>query len=214
MTVRLILFYAYNSQESPKKSLYNNIMHSKSIFTFTSIIDVLHHHQVIAYPTEAVFGLGCDPDSEEAVSILLSLKRRSWEKGLILIASDYKQLIPYINHSALNKAQRTAMFSTWPGPITWVIPSCPETPRFLTGCFNSLAVRISAHPVVQKLCRQYGKPLVSTSANYSKQEPCRNVNEVKKQFGAAFPVLEGKVSSYCNPSEIRDALSGEQIRKN
>lgn len=180
---------------------------------FTSIIAVLRNQQVIAYPTEAVFGLGCDPDSEKAVNALLALKQRPWEKGLILIAADYAQLLPYIDDSALNDQQRARIFATWPGPVTWVIPARPETPRFLTGRFNSLAVRVSDHPLVQQLCRQYGKPLVSTSANLSGQEPCRTSEDVLLQFGQGFPVLAGSVGGRLNPSEIRDALTGQQIRQ-
>lgn len=180
---------------------------------FTTIIDMLRNHQVIAYPTEAVFGLGCDPDSEKAVNTLLALKQRPWEKGLILIAADYAQLLPYIDDSALNDQQRARIFATWPGPVTWVIPARPETPRFLTGRFNSLAVRVSDHPLVRQLCRQYDKPLVSTSANLSGQDPCRTSEDVLLQFGQVFPVLAGSVGGRLNPSEIRDALTGQQIRQ-
>ncbi|CAI1151512.1 L-threonylcarbamoyladenylate synthase type 1 TsaC [Serratia proteamaculans] len=188
-------------------------MNSESTATFLPIIDALHNHQVIAYPTEAVFGLGCDPDSEQAVNALLALKQRPWEKGLILVAADYAQLTPYIDDTVLSKQQRATMFASWPGPVTWVIPARSETPRLLTGCFNSLAVRVSDHPLVQQLCRQFGKPLVSTSANLSGQEPCRSADEVQQQFGAAFPVLAGNVGGRLNPSEIRDVLTGKQIRQ-
>ncbi|EFE97399.1 L-threonylcarbamoyladenylate synthase type 1 TsaC [Serratia odorifera] len=180
---------------------------------FTSIITALNNQQVIAYPTEAVFGLGCDPDSEQALRELLALKQRPWEKGLILIAAEYDQLLPYIADSQLSESQRAAIFASWPGPVTWVIPAKPTTSTLLTGHFNSLAVRVSDHPLVQQLCREFGKPLVSTSANLSGQEPCRSANEVLQQFGAAFPVLAGNVGGRLNPSEIRDALTGEQIRQ-
>ncbi|NIG88747.1 MAG: L-threonylcarbamoyladenylate synthase type 1 TsaC, partial [Serratia symbiotica] len=130
-------------------------MNSEHTASLAYIIDALHNQKVIAYPTEAVFGLGCDPDSEKAVNTLLSLKQRSWEKGLIVIAANYQQLIPYINDRELSEPQRAAICASWPGPVTWAIPSRPETPRFLTGRFNSLAVRVSAHPLVQKLCQQY-----------------------------------------------------------
>ncbi|AHG19884.1 tRNA(ANN) t(6)A37 threonylcarbamoyladenosine modification protein [Chania multitudinisentens RB-25] len=188
-------------------------MSSEQISAFTPIITALKNQQVVAYPTEAVFGLGCDPDSEQAVMALLDLKQRPWDKGLILIAADYSQLTPYIDDSVLGEQQRTVMFASWPGPVTWVVPAKPQTPRFLTGRFYSLAVRVSDHPLVQQLCRQFGKPLVSTSANLSGQEPCRTVAEVKLQFGESFPVLAGNVGGRLNPSEIRDALTGEQIRQ-
>ncbi|WP_457913540.1 Sua5/YciO/YrdC/YwlC family protein [Candidatus Gillettellia adelgis] len=188
-------------------------MKSECTSNLAFIINVLYNHQVIAYPTEAVFGLGCDPDSSQAVNRLLQLKQRSWKKGLILIASDYQQLIRYVDDSVLSKQQRDIILKSWPNPVTWVIPARPETPRFLTGLFNSLAVRVSAHLPIQNLCRQYGKPLVSTSANFSQREPCRNLDEVKQQFGATFPVLCGSVGSCLHPSEIRDALSGKQLRQ-
>lgn len=178
-----------------------------------SLLQALLNEKVIAYPTEAVFGLGCDPDSELAVRRLLALKQRPWQKGLILIAADYRQLEPYIDDSVLSDAQKELMFSRWPGPVTWVIPARATTPNWLTGQFDSLAVRVSAHPLVKNLCLGYGKPLVSTSANLSGQPPCRSQQEVYQQFGNDFPVLHGNVGGRVNPSEIRDVLTGELLRQ-
>ena len=168
-------------------------------------IAVLKQEKVIAYPTEAVFGVGCDPDSETAVTRLLELKQRPVDKGLILIAASFDQLKPYIDDSMLTEAQREAVFARWPGPVT--------TPRWLTGRFDSLAVRVTDHPLVVALCQAYGKPLVSTSANLSGLPPCRTVEEVRAQFGTDFPVVEGETGGRLNPSEIRDALTGEQFRQ-
>jgi len=179
----------------------------------TSLLQVLRDEQVMAYPTEAVFGLGCDPDSERAVEALLALKQRSRDKGLILIAGSYEQLLPYIDDSQLSAERREQIFACWPGPVTWVMPAKPTTPQWLTGRFTSLAVRVSDHPLVKELCRQYGKPLVSTSANLSSQPPCRTADAVRQQFGQDFPVLDGAVGGRENPSEIRDAATGELIRQ-
>lgn len=173
----------------------------------------LQQAAVIAYPTEAVFGLGCDPDNEIAVTTLLALKRRPVEKGLILIAADYKQLVPYVDSQRLSTEQKDRMFSSWPGPVTWVLPAHTDTPRWLTGRFSSLAVRVSNHPDVATLCQRFGKPLVSTSANLSGCPPCRNVAEVQEQFGHDFPVLRGETGGRLNPSEIRDVITGELIRQ-
>ncbi|WJV53527.1 L-threonylcarbamoyladenylate synthase type 1 TsaC [Prodigiosinella aquatilis] len=177
------------------------------------LLQKLKEGNVIAYPTEAVFGLGCDPDNETAVKQLLKLKQRPWEKGLILIAAEFSQLEPYLDLAALSAEQKAAIFASWPGPVTWVIPAKPATPRWLTGKFTSLAVRVSAHPLVKQLCLSYGKPLVSTSANLSGQLPCRSAVEVAQQFGDDFPVLHGNVGGRLNPSEIRDALTGEMLRQ-
>ncbi|CRX99151.1 sua5 YciO YrdC YwlC family protein [Yersinia enterocolitica] len=191
----------------------NNVSRNENRAALSDVLQVLQQEEVIAYPTEAVFGLGCDPDSEKAVNALLALKQRPWQKGLILIAANYEQLKPYVDDSALTDSQRETIFSVWPGPVTWVIPTHPETPRWLTGSFDSLAVRVSDHPLVQQLCSQYGKPLVSTSANLSGQEPCRTTEEVRIQFGSSLPVLAGLVGGRLNPSEIRDALTGKQFRQ-
>lgn len=176
-------------------------------------VAVLNREDVIAYPTEAVFGVGCDPDSETAVNRLLVLKQRPVEKGLILIAASFEQLKPYIDEQALNDAQREAVFACWPGPVTFVFPAKPTTPRWLTGRFDSLAVRVTDHPLVVELCKAYGKPLVSTSANLTSLPPCRTTEEVRAQFGDAFPVVEGETGGRENPSEIRDALTGERFRQ-
>jgi L-threonylcarbamoyladenylate synthase len=176
-------------------------------------IRALNNKEVIAYPTEAVFGVGCDPDSETAVMRLLALKQRPVEKGLILIAANFEQLKSYIADNLLTDVQREAVFSCWPGPVTFVFPARASTPRWLTGRFDTLAVRVTDHPLVVELCQAYGKPLVSTSANLTGQEPCRTVDEVLAQFGDAFPVVNGETGGRLNPSEIRDALTGELFRQ-
>lgn len=178
-----------------------------------SLVQVLKHQHVIAYPTEAVFGVGCDPDSEIAVNRLLSLKQRPVDKGLILIAAHFAQLQPYIDDGALSQAQRDAVFARWPGPVTFVFPAKKSTPRWLTGRFDTLAVRVTDHPLVIALCDAFSKPVVSTSANLSGLPPCRSTEEVKRQFGDNFPVLDGATGGRLNPSEIRDALTGELFRE-
>lgn len=155
-------------------------------------IEVLNKENVIAYPTEAVFGVGCDPDSEVAVNRLLALKQRPVDKGLILIAASFEQLKPYIDDSMLTDAQRDAVFARWLWSGDFCFPAPATTPRWLTGRFDSLAVRVTDHPLVVALCRAYGKPLVSTSANLSGLPPCRTVEEVRAQFGTDFPVVSGK----------------------
>ncbi|MGJ0625854.1 L-threonylcarbamoyladenylate synthase type 1 TsaC [Xenorhabdus bovienii] len=188
-------------------------MSNKVSPAFDVIITALKEEKVIAYPTEAVFGLGCDPDSEKAVNELLSLKNRPWEKGLILIADSYERLCLYIDDEQLSDIQKETVFSFWPGPVTWVIPAKTTTPKWLTGQFSTLAVRVTEHPLVKQLCSLYGKPLVSTSANLSGLEPCRSAEEVRQQFGNRVFVLEGEVGGRKNPSEIRDALTGKLYRQ-
>ncbi|HGJ5860743.1 Sua5/YciO/YrdC/YwlC family protein [Arsenophonus nasoniae] len=181
--------------------------------SFRNIIAALNEGKIIAYPTEAVFGLGCDPDNEKTVRQLLLLKQRSWKKGLILIAGDYEQLIPYIDDNKLTNLQKEMMLSTGSKSITWVVPARKNTPKWLTGKFDSIAVRITNFELIKKLCFLYGKPLISTSANLNGLSPCRTKEEVIAQFNGQVSVLDGSVGGRKNPSEIRDIITGHLYRK-
>lgn len=97
---------------------------------FAQVVAALQQGEVIGYPTEAVFGVGCDPDSEQAVHKLLALKQRPIEKGLILIAADYDQLLAYVDESQLTTNQLEQIKNSWPGPVTWVMPTKPSVLNF------------------------------------------------------------------------------------
>ncbi len=177
-----------------------------------SFLLALENGEVIAYPTEAIFGLGCDPDNEQAVLHLLALKKRSVDKGLILVAKTYSQLLPYIDDKSIPMDKRTEIFSSWPGPVTWLLPASVKTPGWITGDSKLVAVRVSQHPVVQQLCEWAGKPLVSTSANVSGVEPAKTADEVVHQFSDKVLLVEGDIDGRDRPSEIRNGLTGQIIR--
>lgn len=168
---------------------------------------------VIAYPTEAVFGLGCDPDNEAAVQALLKIKQRPVEKGLILLAGNYSQLLPYIDDSKIPQDKRFSVLSRWPDGITQVMPANADTPSFLTGQFDTIAVRITSQKDVVNLCNLTGKPIVSTSANLSGLEPARTWQEAEQRLGDKVDyVLKGETLGYSQPSQIIDALTGKVFR--
>ncbi len=165
---------------------------------------------VVAYPTEAVWGLGCDPADRVAVETIFDLKGRSAAKGLILVAADLDQLEPWLQ--PLQGEARSRVLATWPGPVTWLLPARPGVPGWLRGGYPTLAVRVSAHPVVQALCRIVGGPLVSTSANRSGSRPARSALDVRRIFGTGVDlVIPGELGGRERPSEIRD-LSGRVLR--
>jgi len=166
---------------------------------------------IIAYPTEAVYGLGCNPLDITAVIRLLQLKNRSIDKGLILVAASIDQLDPFIEIP--DNATLRKISATWPGPITWTLPVKPGIPRALTGAHDSLAVRVSAHPVVQALCREINQPLISTSANPESAPPARSALAVQRYFGQNIDfILHGAINPYEKPTEIRDAMTDRIIR--
>lgn len=179
----------------------------------SSVVQALNDGGVIGYPTEAVYGLGCDPDNEAAVMALLAIKQRPVEKGLILIAADYSQLLPYVNDKAIPLEKRFEIFSSWPGHISWVLPASDSAPKWVTGQFDSIAVRVSAHPVVQQLCRAFGKPLVSTSANLSGQPSITDPVELAQTLGSRLSaIMPGALGGATQPSQIRNAITGDIVR--
>ena len=171
----------------------------------------IHRGGVIAYPTEAVFGLGCDPLNPTAVQRLLNIKQRPMSKGLILIASRFEQLQPFI--APLDNASLTLLQESWPGPITWLVPAREDTPRWLRGEHASIAVRVTAHPLASALCEITGHALVSTSANPSGLPPARQSLRVHKYFPHQLDmVLTGKVDPQSSPTPIRDLATKKLIR--
>ena len=177
-------------------------------------IKALEQEQVIVYPTEAVYGLGCDTDSEKAVQALLAIKQRPVKKGLILIADNYGQLLDYVDDDKIPQDKRADIFSSWPAAITWVMPAKKSTPKWLTGQFDTIAVRVTDHPVVKKLCQEFGKPLVSTSANLTGQDPVMSLEQAKATFTNQVAVyLEGDLGGNNKPSQIKDAFTGKLFRE-
>jgi len=140
----------------------------------------LRYGRVIAYPTEAVYGLGCDPTNIDAVQSILDIKGRPAEKGLILIGADFEQLLPYIDLEGIRDLPR--VLDTWPGPVTWIIKARPDVPAWLRGAHDSVAVRVTAHPLAARLAKTFGKPLVSTSANPSGRPPARSALKTRRYF--------------------------------
>ncbi len=173
---------------------------------------VLRTGGVIAYPTEAVWGLGCDPQNRRAVERLLKLKHREWQKGLILIASSIEQIEPYIDVPSRMAWRRAT--TSWPGPSTWVFPATDYCPMWISGDRDSVAVRVTAHPVARKLCEAFGSALVSTSANRAGEPPAGGVNALRIGFRHQVDlIVPGALGDLDKPTIIRDAANGHILRR-
>lgn len=170
---------------------------------------------VIAYPTEAVYGLGCDPLDAAAVRRILAIKQRPEHKGLILIAADFEALLPFV--VPLESARMAEIVASWPGPNTWLLPARPGIPAWLTGHHDTLAVRVPGHRVARALCDAWagygGGALVSTSANVARRAPARNPLQVRRRLVTSPDlILCAPCGSSPRPSSIRDGRSGRSLR--
>lgn len=165
---------------------------------------------VLAYPTEAVWGLGCCLDDETAVAQLLALKQRPLHKGLILVSGNAKHFEFLLERCS--SEQRARMQATWPGPNTWLVPHHNLVPAWISGRHASVAIRVSDHPIIGALSAALGGPLVSTSANPQGLTPARTALRSRIYFGNAVHYCVGAVGRSNNPSQIRDLISGQIVR--
>ena len=181
--------------------------------TFSEEVQALIDGEVIIYPTEAVWGIGCDPSNEAAVNKLLELKQRPVEKGVILIAKDYGQVLPYVADDRIPMDKRADIFSRWPGPVTWLLPASPTAPHWITGGSELIAVRVTTHPIVRRICNEFNGPIVSTSANITGQPTPTSLAELKQIFkGGVAAYVDEALGNTSQPSTIINGMTGQVIR--
>ena len=180
-------------------------------FTLKKLTSIVYAGGVIAYPTEGVFGLGCDFNNEQAVHRILEIKQRDVAKGLIIVAHSIEVLLPFLK--PLSDDQFERLQKSWPGPNTWVIPHNGTLPNWVTGGRPTVAVRVSDHAIVKTLCAALNQPLVSTSANRSGRPALTNRTQVASCLGKEVDaIVTGRVQSIGKASTIRDLSTGQTLR--
>jgi L-threonylcarbamoyladenylate synthase len=131
---------------------------------------------------------------------------------LILVAASISQLTEYLE--GLNQDQLDVLEQSWPGPVTWLVPHNGAAPDWVVGDHDTLAVRVSAHPVVQSICTWVNSALISTSANTAGQAPAQNSLQVRRRFGELLDfIYPGELGQAGKPTEIRHLLSKAVIRQ-
>ncbi|TAN05898.1 MAG: Sua5/YciO/YrdC/YwlC family protein [Rhodanobacteraceae bacterium] len=172
---------------------------------------VLRAGGVLAYPTEGVYGLGCDPDNHAAFERIFALKRRPPEQGVLLIAASIEQVMPWIADApdaAFERARKA-----WPGAHTFIFPRSPRVPAWVAGGHPGIALRVTAHAPSAALCRAFGGPIVSTSANRHGEPPAMSAAGVRRIFGdEPDGVIDAPLGGLDRPTPITDAVTGAVIR--
>lgn len=166
---------------------------------------------VLAYPTEGVYGLGCDPDNRAAFEKIFAMKRRPPEQGVLLIAADFEQVHDWIGDAP--EAAFARANAIWPGAHTLVFPRSPRVPEWIAGGHPGIALRVTAHTPSAALCRAFGGPVVSTSANRHGEPPARSAADIRAIFGdEPDGVLDAPLGGLDKPTPITNAVSGAIIR--
>ena len=197
----------------------------------TQAANWLKEAKLLAYPTESVWGIGCDPYNKAAVQRILDIKQRPQAKGMIVITDSVERLSPLL--ASLNNAQRQQIIDSWQSDVndselhnrqahTWLLP-IPQTlsttmPSWIMGEHQTIAVRVIAHPIIRELCQQMvsaNNPfgfIVSTSCNPSGQSPASTFDTAYGYFGEQIGYFQADTLGYILPSQIRDATTGSVIR--
>ena len=165
---------------------------------------------VVAHALEGVWGLACDPFDQRAVQRVLRIKRRPYQKGLLVVAAAARCFDAEL--ASLTAAARRAVVESWPGAETWVVEN-RRFPRWITGGRPTVAVRVPGHRQARTLARLCGGPIVSTSANVSQFPPATTELRARKHFQRHVDfVLPGATRHRAGPSRIRLAANGSVLR--
>jgi L-threonylcarbamoyladenylate synthase len=177
---------------------------------YRKAIKTLKSGGVIAYPSESVYGLGCNPYNLQAVSDLLSVKHRSYKKGLIILVSDIEQASSLIE--PLSTQQKQRIQNHHGRATTWLVNKSERTSPLLAGNHPKLAIRVTSNPVAKKLCEMMQGPIVSTSCNRNAKPTSRSAAVIRNKF---YLPLAQIIPGACGgepASRIVDLESGQILR--
>ena len=181
-----------------------------SPWALNRLVHAISAGAVIGYPTDTIWGLGCDPLNFASVAHILKIKNRHPDKGLILLSSKLEYCSPYI---AIDAEQRESLLSPRARPTTWLVNASEACPWWIRGIYPSVAIRICDHPLLQVLCGRLKTPLVSTSANRAGRSTVRNALQLRRQFdGELDCIVTGFSTGSSRPSEIKSLASGTTLR--
>ena len=174
------------------------------------VVKLLRDGGIICHACEGVWGFACDPFNESAVRRVLEIKQRPQSKGLIVIADEAAKFKPELTQ--LNPETRALVAQSWPGRTTWLLPTT-RFPKWIIGDNSTVAARVPGHEQARVIAAMFKHPIVSTSANIANDPPCVTENEARERFGNIVDhVVHGATGQATGPSEIFDAVSGDQIR--
>ena len=161
-------------------------------------VEVLKNGGVIIYPTDTVYGLGCDIFNKEAVERIYSIKNEALTKLYSFLIHDLKDIS---NYAKVSDYAYKMMKKHLPGPYTFVLPASKEVPKKLWTKRKQVGIRIPNHPIALQLAKELGNPIVSTSVTNRKGDILFNPEEIKVIFNSQVDLmlstgaLSGVVSS-------------------
>jgi L-threonylcarbamoyladenylate synthase len=174
------------------------------------VIQSLNNGEVISFPTETVYGLGCDAINDNAVKKIYELKQRAYSKPLAIFFKNIQEAEKYL---LFNKEAKILAKKFMPGEITLVLKRKKESnlSSFLNVNTDSLGFRIPNHKLCLEILEKFGRPLCVTSANISDKETSVTSEDVKKYFGDKIYIIESSGQKSSNQASTIIDLSGKKI---
>lgn len=175
-------------------------------------VAVLQRGGTAVFPTDSLYGLGCNALDASAVGRVFDIKHRSYVRALPMLVRDlsWARELAYISPE-----QERTLSAFWPGKVTFVFPRRAIVPAIMCGGGQTIGIRAPDHPFLQSLLRHLGYPLAGTSANLSGQEATNDAKVIAESFAKAAPqpdlILDAGVLPSTEPSTVVD-LSGRQPR--
>lgn len=170
-------------------------------------IQLIKAGEIVAFPTETVYGLGADAWNPSAIQKVFETKGRPADNPLIVHISNQDQVFDFVEK--IPERAKKLMDAFWPGPLTIVLQKKPKVLDLITAGLDTVAIRMPDHPIAKSFIAQTG-PLVAPSANRSGRPSPTKAEHVRVDFGAKFPVIDGGATEVGLESTVVDA-SGEQI---
>lgn len=170
--------------------------------------ELLRSGEVVAIPTETVYGLACRIDRPQAISRVYELKGRPADNPLIVHVSSVAQARELINAADLPILERLAT-AFWPGPLTLVMRRSAVVSDLVTAGLDTVAVRMPSHPVALEILRQAGCPLAAPSANLSTRPSPTRARHVEEDFGDAVMVLDAGACDHGLESTVVRVLGSD-----
>lgn len=173
------------------------------------VVDMLQKGGVIGYPTDTVFGLGCDSQNKAAVERLYQIKGMSREKPLALICPDLSDISRY---AIVENPQYRVLKRCLPGPYTFILTATREVPKMLllNAKQKTVGIRVPAHPVPIAIVRELGRPLISSTAAAPGEEPLVDPWEISERFSGLECVIDaGECGAI--PTTVVDLSGGDVV---
>jgi L-threonylcarbamoyladenylate synthase len=165
--------------------------------------------EVFIYPTDTVYGVGCDAMNEEAVAKVFKLKERSGKKPLSVAFHDVEELLNYV---AVDSEQEAEIRGKLPGAYTFIVMN-QRIPKLVTAGFDTLGVRVPDYLPIREIIRKAETPIITTSANLSGERPALTIHDLPAEIleNVDFVLDAGKCGSG-NPSTIINLVTGKTLR--